>query len=232
MKQITDALIILNFSTNMFDNIKLLYDKCTYEEDLTPILKINIKNFLENIRSSLDYTANYLFDKYCISSYDQKELNKIKKKIYFPILDNSDKFNKSISNKFKGLPNDIISILEKYQPYNSNDWISNLVSIVNNNKHIELSKSIRTESGTIDYFEDMSGNIISNCYFENVTHAVVINGVPLSNNYANNPYVKSFSGNIQVDYYFSITNTHIIDTLDKILNGSKSLLNDLVNILQ
>lgn len=232
MKQINDAIIILNVSSDMLGSINNLYNRCIYEEDLSTILKVNIKNYLENIRSSLDYVANYLFDTYCSNNYTQKELKKIKNKIYFPIYSSEEKFTENINKKFKGLPINIISVLEKHQAYNNNKWLDNLVSIVNASKHIELMRNKRTESGKINYLEDINGNKFINCSFKNCRHAAVINGIPLTNNNAlSNSYIKYYDGDIYAEYYFSNTDTPVIDTLNEILNGASSIIADLKKIL-
>lgn len=50
MKRIYDAFDLLNASESMLNDIKLLYNECIYESELSFNLKLNIKYFLENIR--------------------------------------------------------------------------------------------------------------------------------------------------------------------------------------
>lgn len=232
MEPINDANSLLDFSSTTFNLINKLYSESVYEEDLPPTLNILIKNYLENIRSSLDYIANYIFDTYCSSEYNPKDLESIKRSIYFPICKNEKKFNQIINKKFKGLSKEFVDILEKYQPYKNNQWIKNLHEISNKSKHIELIKNTRVESGKVNYLVDKNNNQLINVKFENCSHAIVIDGVALTNkNTMNFPNIVNYDGDIKAEYYFKITNTPIISTLNDILSGSKSILDDFKKVL-
>ncbi|MEE0725769.1 MAG: hypothetical protein UCV58_04500 [Clostridium saudiense] len=230
MKRIYDAFDLLNASESMLNDIKLLYNECIYESELSFNLKLNIKYFLENIRSCLDYTTNYIFDTYCRENYESKDLKNVENRIYFPVLHDKKTFDKRIKNRFKGLSSEdsIVIIWERHQPYNGISWTDNLTKLTNKNKHIELIKNSRTESGTINYMIDNNGNTFTNCTFSNCGAAMIINGQPINSKNANsNPNIKFFNGDIKAEYYFSETKTAVLETLEEILIGAKTLIAEL-----
>lgn len=233
MQRISDAKLCLSEAQKMLVEIEEIYNKNVYKEQLPPVLKIKIKNFLENVRSSLEYATNYIFYTYCASNYTNKKLAEISRKIYFPIYDDKSHFDKCINNKFKGLStnNEILELFEKCQPFSGEKWSRYLGDLCNKNKHVKLTKHNRTESGTIMYFEDIFGVKIKNCTFSGCKHGMVYNGVPLNNNNINyNPYIKSFIGNINTEYIFEDTNTPVLGTLNEIMNGSKYFINSIEKI--
>lgn len=234
MKRIEDSKLLLKASSDLLSDIKKLYLNCIYDDSLSNKLKLQIKYFLENIRSCLDYTTNYIFDKYCRNNYKPNELKNIERSIYFPIMFDKISFEKRIKNRFKGLmlTDDIVLIFIKYQPYNNNQWIVNLHKLTNKNKHVELIKNNRTESGTINYLRLPNGAIIENCSFENCGHILASNDGPISLKTLNtNSKMLSYEGDLKASYFFSETNTPIIETLEEILIGTNNVLNDLWNVL-
>ncbi|MDU2670409.1 MAG: hypothetical protein E7C49_00210 [Clostridium sp.] len=231
MKPINDAIGLLNSSKKMLVEIETLYKPAVYDDELSFDLKVKIKNFLENIRSCLDYTANYTFDIHCKSNYSEKELKN--NKIYFPIFDGQSYFQKNIKNRFKGLELDspIVNLWDKYQLYNDIKWPKQLSKLTNKNKHIELIKNSRTESATIKHMQ-FGGITFENCTFENGKHTICIDGKPLSiKDFNNNPLIKNFNGHIKANYTFGETNTPIIETLEEILNGATTYLTEFITII-
>lgn len=231
MKPINDAIGLLHSSKKMLEEIETLYKSAVYNDELSFDLKIKIKHFLENIKSCLDYTANYIFDIHCKSNYTEKELKN--NKIYFPIFDGQSYFQKRIKNRFKGLELDspIVILWDRYQIYNDIKWPNKLTKLTNKNKHIELIKNSRTESGTINYMQ-IGGVTIKNCSIKNCGHSIAINNNPISiKEFNTHPAIKNFNGNIQADYVFAETNTPIIETLEEILNGATIYLNEFINII-
>ena len=57
---------------------------------------------------------------------------------------------------------------------------------------------------------------------------MIINGQPINSKNANsNPNIKFFNGDIKAEYYFSETKTAVLETLEEILIGAKTLIAEL-----
>ena len=228
MHRIDDAKIVLKSASDKFSNIKTLYKACEYDDSLSSELKLEIKYFLESIRSCLDYTTNYIFDTRCKNNFSEKELQKIQRNIYFPNRKDKKFFDNYIKHSFIGLsPTDPIVLLwEKNQLFCNSSWVSKLCDLTNPTKHIELVKNTRTESGKINYMQ-IGGVTIKNC-----GHTLAINNSPVSiKEFNTHPSIKNFSGDIKANYTFSQTNTPIIETLEEILKGAENYLNEFCSLL-
>lgn len=233
MHRIDDAKILLKSASDKFPNIKTLYNKCEYDDSLSAELKLEIKFFLESIRSCLDYTTNYIFDTRCKQNFSGKELQKIQKKIYFPNRKDKKFFDSYIKHSFIGLDlsDPIVLLWEKNQLFYNSSWVSKLSDLTNPTKHIELVKNKRTESGTINYMQ-IGGVTIENCTFENCGNILGTDSGPISiKSYNSDPLIKSYNGNIKADYVFAETNSPILETLEEILNGTTTYLNEFINII-
>lgn len=233
MHRIDDSKIVLKSASDKFSKIKTLYNKCEYDDSLSSELKLEIKYFLESIRSCLDYTTNYIFDTCCKQNFSGKELLKVQRNIYFPNRKDKKAFDSYIEHSFRGLtPTDPVVLLwEKNQLFCNSSWVSKLCNLTNPTKHIELVKNSRTESGTINYMK-IGGIIFENCTFENCGHTMAINDKPLSiKEFNTHPSIKNFNGHVKANYTFSETNTPIIETLEEILNGATSYLSDFISII-
>lgn len=233
MHRIDDAKIVLKSASDKFSNIKTLYNKCEYDESLSSELKLEIKYFLESIRSCLDYTTNYIFDTRCKQNFSEKELIKVQRKIYFPNKKDKKNFDNYIKNSFVGLDssNPVVLLWEKNQLFCNSSWVSKLCDLTNPTKHIELVKNTRTESGTINYMQ-VGGITIKDCTFENCGHTIAINNKPISiKEFATHSSIKNFNGHIKANYAFAGTNTPIIETLEEILNGASTYLNEFIKII-
>lgn len=233
MHRIDDAKIVLKSANDKFSNIKTLYNKCEYDDSLCPELRLEIKGFLENIRSCLDYTTNYIFDTRCKQNFEEKDLKKVQKKIYFPNQKDKKFFDNYIKHSFIGLtPNDPVVLLwEKNQLFYNSSWVSKLCDITNSTKHIELVKNRRTESGTINYMK-IGGITIKNNFCNNNGRTLVINDTPVSiKEFNTHPSIKNFNGHIKANYTFSQTNTPVIETLEEILEGAANYLNEFCTLL-
>lgn len=233
MHRIDDAKIVLKSASDKFSNIKTLYKNCEYDDSLSSELKLEIKFFLESIRSCLDYTTNYIFDTRCKQSFSEKELPKISRKIYFPNKKDKKFFDNYIKHNFKGLDSSdpVVLLWEKNQLFCNSSWVSKLCDLTNPTKHIELVRNKRTESGTIDYMQ-IGGVTIKNCTIKNCGHSIGINNKPISiKEFNTHPFIKNYNGNIKADYIFAETNTPIIETLEEILNGTTTYLNEFISVI-
>jgi hypothetical protein len=131
MRYFDDANELVLHGKQTLDKIKSAYEESLHEQTIKKSLLIEIKNFMENLRSALDYSAHGLYDKYG---------DKAKKadKIYFPYtwtgLDKATfTAKKIIEQKIPGLTAnrpDIEAKIESYQYFVSadNSWLPKLWS--------------------------------------------------------------------------------------------------------
>ncbi|AVK50681.1 hypothetical protein AXY43_23160 [Clostridium sp. MF28] len=119
MDYLNDAKVCLSVSSSMLKEIEKIYNDSLLQDSTPSTLKVTIKNFLENIRSSLEYITNYVFYTYCAKNYTETELKR--KKVYFPIRKDKNYFDKCINKDFRGLHEsnpEIYQILENCQAFN------------------------------------------------------------------------------------------------------------------
>lgn len=121
--------------------IKKSYQTSLEVKEISPQLKIEIKNYLENLRSVLDYLAKEINERYCTR----------RTKAYFPTsCEDPQAFRRHIHRYFPGLettPKGLHEKLESYQPYTTNapKSLPLFATLVNENKHDRLSPQTRTE---------------------------------------------------------------------------------------
>lgn len=102
-------------------------------------LKIIIKEIFDHLRSALDYCAREICEQCSIESTP--------KIVYFPIVAKGFKQSDFKSRAGKLMPGvldarpDLLPILESFQPFATanNDWLADLASLCNENKHEQLS---------------------------------------------------------------------------------------------
>jgi len=113
------------------------------ERTIKPALLVNVKNFAENLRSSLDYCAHALFVKHGRSDRSNP-------RIYFPYVpigQNRDEFRRRVRQCIPGLFEsrpDIVDLLEEYQWFGTTGrWLPVLAEIANRNKHERLTPQVQ-----------------------------------------------------------------------------------------
>ncbi len=125
--------------------INELFLKSVRQQHLDNMVMVDIKTYLEHLRSILDYLGKEVFEKCC----DQNNMTLG----YFPILRSMAK-DSDIENRvmgvFPGLKNkhpNIFNFFVNIQPkYNSdNIWLENLNNLCNQNKHEALSLQERKD---------------------------------------------------------------------------------------
>ena len=106
-------------------------------------LKVDIKNFCENLRSALDFLGHDIRETFCANA-DPKA------RFYFPIFPTKAEFEAKMNEWYPDLKAnvpDLWSFLESIQPYHqSHQWLSSFNKINNENKHSDLVPQTRTET--------------------------------------------------------------------------------------
>ncbi|MCT9852831.1 hypothetical protein P2R64_20870 [Priestia megaterium] len=148
------------------------YVKAVENKEMKEILKVKIKNTMENLRSCLDY---------CIHDIDECVLGKHRIKLYFPYKETKNEFKDIINKNFKGLRNKnpkIYSILESIQDFQNEDspWLTILCRKTNKVKHDSSLEQKRQDNHQVDIGNGLISMVNTRATFE----GCVMNGVPLS----------------------------------------------------
>ena len=149
MSNFDDAKLLVQHERERFTEIEQAYGASLSEKKIKPNLLIDIKNFAENLRSSLDFTAHGLFQKYGFSSSPHQN-------IYFPYasLSQSEEEFRKLRRIDKCIPSlstsrpDIVEKIESYQHFASpnNRWLPIFMDLNNENKHQQLTPQLRKET--------------------------------------------------------------------------------------
>lgn len=109
-------------------------------EEPPAALKIRIKNVLENQRSVLEYLANGIFADYGDGSDAQ---------VYYPVADRSEQFDGLFDRHLPGVADrcpEVRDAIEARQGYQKGyEWLTHLVRLTNENKHLRLARQMRVE---------------------------------------------------------------------------------------
>jgi len=118
-----DINAVIKKASMLFTTIEQWYNNSLEKQNIDYDLLVEIKDFLWNLRSGLDYLWNKIWLE------------------YFPMCNSKN----DLINKTKKLSQDIINQLELYQPYTDN-LIKNFNNLNNKNKHLTLIPQIRKET--------------------------------------------------------------------------------------
>ena len=143
MSRFNDAKALLQHAKGKLPDIKAEYEASLSKKNVEVSLLVDIKNYMENLRSALDFSAYGLFESYETS-------NRSNPKIYFPYAPLSQSFaefrqNNRIEVCIPGISTsrpDVVSRLEAYQHFSSTDnkWLPLFMDLNNENKHQKLRK--------------------------------------------------------------------------------------------
>ncbi len=127
----SDINAVLNRASEMLPKIEDEYQKCLKEENIPDNLLVDIKDYLGNLRSALDYIWH--------------KIPRVSDG-YFPIANSIADFSAKISKVDKQYSD----LLEKYQDYNQNSWIRCFSLFRNKNTHITLIPQKRVETPSLN----------------------------------------------------------------------------------
>lgn len=239
MKLNSDIQAVLDRAKNDFSAIKIEYDKSLNEKEISSDLRISIKNCLENIRSSLDYLAYQIFEENCKGDDS---------KVYFPIYSESkEKFEKFTKKTFPDLENTnkkIYDSLESSQYYNNsinNEWMKDLMVLVNGNKHRKLSPQTRIEQKQLSLSSGGAGIRLGGGASIRlgggasirIGGKTIYGGQTIS---ADSPSVRADPGldvqrTIWIDFKFDELGKSVIPTISKILDGSQAIVENFKKLI-
>jgi len=149
MSAFDDAKGLASHAERELPKILAEYEKSLRSKTVSQTLLIQIKNFLENLRSALDFAARGLFERYGSSK-------SAKPKIYFPyatanqtqaVFEQSGRIDTCIPGLTAKRP-DISQLLVEMQHFGSRgySWLPGFMELTNENKHQRLTPQIRKEA--------------------------------------------------------------------------------------
>lgn len=118
-----DINAVLKKAKDSIDKIEKEYSESLAAQNISDNLLVDIKDYLGNLRSSLDYLRAK------VSKYN------------FPICKTEQEFD----NNTTDLSDEFKNAIKKWQPFQGNDWISWFNILNNKSKHLTLIPQIRKE---------------------------------------------------------------------------------------
>lgn len=231
-----DSALLVDDATQLLRVIEKHYQDSLEAQTIPPVLRVRIKQFLDNCRSALDFAAFEIFNKVCAPSIPASELPRAQHKVYFPQGANQADFMGKINNWFPGLASarpDIVTILEACQAYATlSPWLKRLGDLVNENKHHQLSPQSRTVVNEVRA-TGPGGTISWNPAQVKFGPGVRINGVPID------PRTQtprpSPTQRVEVitwvGFNFSTLNLDVVATLREILGETRAIITALQPLL-
>jgi hypothetical protein len=142
---------LIEHASKDFIKIKQEYQDSLKKKSIPQSLQIDVKNLMENLRSSLDYLARDIYEKH-LHNYRKSKGKREIIDIYFPYGKNEKDFKSSLGRSLPELDTvcpKIYTIIENIQPHKcGNDWLYNLCNILNQNKHNALTPQEQISKGT------------------------------------------------------------------------------------
>lgn len=133
----TQVFALLNHANEDLNKIESEYNNALKNKTIPDSLKIDIKNFLENLRSSLDYMAHDIYEQK-IEPYRKVNNKQDIGNIYFPYGENVNAFKSRIGACLPELNNidkNLYSLIESIQSHLTNDnWLCDFCNITNEKK--------------------------------------------------------------------------------------------------
>jgi len=242
MNHFDDARKLVQYAKDQLVEIEREYYSSLSENAVRTGLLINIKNFMENLRSSLDFTAHGLFQKYGFSA-------STKPNIYFPyasLNQSKDDFRKSrrIDQCIPGISNRRLDIVEKIESYQyfanpNNKWLPIFMDLNNENKHQQLTpqtrkeaKELRISSGGASISMSPGSSIsMSQGASIKIGNMVIPGGQSFD---SNKPPKTIGTGKKElitwVSFHFSINNEPVLPLLKQSLEGVDRIVEELCEI--
>lgn len=151
MSQFDDARTLAKHAAAKVHTLRTLYAACLVEKTVSPTFLVEVKNFMENLRSILDYCAHGLFKKYGQSTNPNQ-------KVYFPYAippaDKNRFRNYIVQRTIPGLLSnrpDIVDTLETCQYFgNTGNWLHLFMQITNENKHQHLTPQVEKQYKVVE----------------------------------------------------------------------------------
>lgn len=215
-----DINAVLEKAKSTLDTLEIKYNESLHDQNISDELLVEIKDYLGNLRSALDYIWNK------ISSG------------YFPIANSSADFLAKTSNIDQKYSN----IIQAHQDYDPNSWIRCFSLFRNKNTHITLVPQKRTETQRIKSTHTGGGSVSWDPNSVRFGSGVYINGAPVnpSTQMPINTPDTTITKEIWVDFIFdgsSISsdfpqNISALPFLKKCFENVPKIISDIENIME
>lgn len=223
MKRETEINALLMKAEKQLNEIQEEYDKSLHAKNISNILKVDIKNYCENLRSVLDYLAHTTREIYCPKA-------NVKSRFYFPIFPDQTTFTSKVNEWFPNLKSTnkhLYDLLESFQPYHKNyKWLECLNKINNENKHGNLVEQTRNEKTRVIATSNNKGQVSWDPNSVRFGSGVYIQGVPV-NPQTQMPIpspTQTITKTIWVDFKFDGIDISVLGLLQDALKGIKSIV--------
>lgn len=216
-------------------------EACLIKKSITKVLLVDIKNFFENLRSALDYSAHAIFEGFCTSTNH-------KHKIYFPYALKKDKLtdfrsNKRIEKVFPGIGikrPDIVLLFENFQWWQAGfEWLPDFMEMNNKSKHEKFSPytsvdghDVKISGGGTLKLENNSGIVFGpNAVIKHAGRIIPAGGKRLDANSAadilGEEHVSVLSW---TDFRFDINGASVLPFMRTVLTGVRIIVGQLSRI--
>jgi hypothetical protein len=203
------------------------YEESLHDKQVRVELQISIKGVLDGLRSALDYVAHELHERFGPQSQGTR--------VYFPIAAKGarqEDFRSLVGKNIPGLPDrrpDLVDLLESFQSFSSpeNQWLPELASLANENKHANLTAQTRTEDERITV-RSREGAISWNPSMVKFSPGISILGAPID------PRTllpvagpsNSVTRELWVDFKFASIGQAVLPFLDRCVTGTDRIVQE------
>jgi hypothetical protein len=177
MNRQNDIGALLAKAEQQFGQIMKDYEAALHLQAIGAPLRVEIKNYCENLRSVLDYLAHGIRENYCPKANP-------KDRFYFPIFPDEKQFSSQTGKWFPALKESAATVwkaLEHCQPYQSGYvWLGQFNRVNNENKHGALVAQTRNEVTVVKADIAGGGSVSWNPSNVRFGSGVSIGGVPVN----------------------------------------------------
>jgi hypothetical protein len=233
-----------DLSGSNLENIEQQYKQSLDDKTIPTSLQIDVKNFMENLRSAMDYMANDIYENVIMPARTKAGEKEIKD-IYFPYGKTENDFKSGLGSnlpKIQSLSPAIYTAIESIQPHKcGDDWLYQFCRILNEKKHDTLTPQKREEKrslkldfpGGAGISIPPGGSISGGGMIQSGTGKVILNNDSIS---GDSPARNTSGGVAQtvirwVSFKFADTDVEVLPLLKKALKNieqlSKSIYSEL-----
>ncbi|MEZ0482659.1 hypothetical protein [Planococcus sp. SSTMD024] len=217
----SESKLLLRDAEEKLKEIEILYNKVFDNEGSTNLLKMKIKQYLDNVFSALDYLAFSIFMEYSAKNVPSVAIEGHKSKVYFPITESNKEFSKYVKRAFPGLIEEnpeIVEAIRKYQPFpGRSKWLKDLKVLANGNKHRNLTKHTQQRDTYIKEIKFANGAVIKNFYVSSPDDILPFSGGP----------IISIEGSTEKHIMFADLEKPVLKTLKRMYASAPTIIEDI-----
>lgn len=125
----------------------------TEDRNLLASAEVRLADFINNIRSPMNYIARDIFERHLLPNVEKKERNNLQQNLDFPWRDTKKDFdNLRVIKAIRKVGNDLEPLyhaLEQVQPYHPNyDWLARFMRLSNRDKH-KITNEVQSQNAIV-----------------------------------------------------------------------------------